>query len=259
VSTLDEHTAPSRADDYRNELQATYRYLRLGIILLTLMLGVSVGLQILADGGSVLPSVSAYYYSPARGVFVASLVTIGTLMAVHRGRSDTEDVLLNLAGYMAFFVAFVPTAQAEVPEGGAEATIPADFVAAVTNNTWAILAVGLAAFVVELWVVPQRERNMDSRSARVAFGATIVVYLGLAGFFLFARQAFFDWGHGVAAIGLFLCIVCVVGINGIAFARARAEQGKDRRAQLLNRYTYGFAGMVLSAALIIGVVRPWME
>lgn len=259
MSTLDEAAAPSRATDYRNELQATYRYLRLAIILLTLMLGVSVAIQIATDGGAVLPSVSAYYYTPARGVFVASLVAVGTCMVIHRGRSDTEDVLLNLAGYLAFFVAFVPTAQEQVAEGQAEAAIPPDFVAAVTNNTWAILAVGLAAFVVELTVVPQRERNMSSRSARIAFAATILVYLGLAAFFLFARQAFFDWGHGVAAIGLFLCIVCVVGINGVALARALAERGKAGRHPMLNRYTYGFAGMVVSAVLIIFVVRPWME
>ena len=259
TATAQRTDRPAEVEEYRNELQATYRYLRLGIILLTLTLGFSVGMQIAADGGSVLPSVSAYYYTPARAVFVASLVAVGTCMVIHRGRSDTEDVLLNLAGYLAFFVAFVPTARVEATEGEAAAAIPPDFVAAVTNNTWAIFVVGLGAFAVELLVVPQRERNIDSRSSRVAFAVTVLAYLGLLAFFLLARQTFLEWGHGVAAIGLFICIVCVVGINGVALVRARRAAGATGAAPWLNRYTYGFLGMVLSAALVIGVVRPLLE
>lgn len=250
---------PAEVHEYRHELQATYRYLRLAIILLTMLLGVSVAMQIAADDGAVLPSVSAYYYTPARAVFVASLCAIGTCMIVHRGRSDLEDVLLNFSGYLAFFVAFVPTAREQATSGDGTVEIPDDFVAAVTNNTTAILVVGLVAFVVELLVVPQRERSTGSRGGRVALAASAVAYLGLASFFLFARQTFLDVGHGVAAIVLFLGIVGVVGINGVALARARAAQGLQRRGQLLNRYTWGFLGMVVSAIVIIVAVRPFLE
>jgi hypothetical protein len=244
---------------YRHELQSTYRYLRLAIILLTLLLFTSVGLQIISDGWQVLGSVSAYYYTPARAVFVASLCAIGTCMIVHRGRSDLEDVLLNFSGYLAFFVAFVPTAQTVADTGEETVVVPDDFVAAVTNNTWSILAVGLAAFLVQILVVPQPERNTGTRSGRAALVVTAIAYLGLACFFIFARQTFLDWGHGVAAIVLFLGIVGVVGINGVALARVRASGGATRRSSLLNRYTYGFLGMLLSAVLIIGVVRLWLE
>lgn len=244
---------------YGHELQSTYRYLRLAIILLTLLLFTSVGLQIVADGWQVLPSVSAYYYTPARGVFVASLCAIGTCMIIHRGRSDLEDVLLNASGYLAFFVAFVPTAREEATAGSGNAVIPDDFVAAVTNNAAAILLVGLVAFAVHVLVVPQPERNTGSRGGRVALVGSAVAYLGLAGFFLFARQTFLDVGHGVAAIVLFLGIVGVVGVNGVAMARARAAAGTAGRNPMLNRYTYGFLGMLVSAVLIIVVVRPWLE
>lgn len=247
------------ADDYRHELQATYRYLRLAIILLTLLLGTSVLLQIVADGGAMLPSVSAYYYTPARGVFVASLCAIGTCMIVHRGRSDLEDVLLNFSGYMAFFVAFVPTARADATGNDATAVVPTDFVAAVTNNTWAILLVGVVAFAVEIRVVPQRERSTRSRGGRVALVVSALAYLGLLAFFLLARQAFLDVGHGAAAIILFLGIVGVVGVNGIALARARREAGLDRRGQLVNSYSFGFVLMLVSTAIVIGVVRLFLD
>jgi len=245
--------APDVEDSYRHELQATYRYLRLAIILLTMLLGTAVCLQILADGGAVLPSVSAYYYTPARAVFVASLCAVGACMVIHRGRSDLEDVLLNFSGYLAFFVAFVPTARV-----GA-AGIPDDVVDAVINNTWAILVIGAVAFVVEMAVLPQRERSTHTRSGRAALVFSALAYLGLLLFFLLARRSFLEWGHGLAAIVLFLGIVGVVGVNGVAMARARQEAGHSTRTRWFNRYTYGFLGMIVSAALIVLVVRPLLE
>lgn len=251
-------TQPERAS-YRHELQATYRYLRLAIILLTMLLGTAVGLQIIADGGAVLPSVSAYYYTPARGVFVASLCAVGACMIIHRGRSDLEDVLLNFSGYLAFFVAFVPTAREDASAGEGNVVIPTDFVDAVINNTWAILVVGAVAFVVEMAVLPQRERSTHSRGGKAALVFSALAYLGLLLFFLLARQSFLDWGHGLAAIVLFLGIVGVVGVNGVAMARARQEAGHTRTTRWLNRYTYGFFGMILSALLIVVVVRPFLD
>ena len=53
-------------------------------------------------------SISAYYYTAARNVFVATLCCLGIMLIVYKGSNDTEDVLLNLAGTLAFFVAFVP-------------------------------------------------------------------------------------------------------------------------------------------------------
>lgn len=246
------------ADDHQHELQATYRYLRLAIILLTLLLGLSVGLQIGRDGGSVLPSVSAYYYSPARDVFVASLCAIGTCLIIHRGRSDTEDVLLNASGYLAFFVAFVPTAPVGAQarsEIGAQIEVPVDFVAAVTQNTWAILVVGLVGLILEVTVVPQRERHLGSSGAKGALGVSALAYVGLAGYFIFARESFFHYGHGIAAIILFLGIVGIVGVNGIALVRRRAESGLAAKEQWLNRYTFGFVLMIVTTVLVIGPVR----
>jgi hypothetical protein len=251
--------APPPLHSYPHELQATYRYLRLSIIMLMMLLGTAVGLQIIADDGELLLSVSAYYYTPARGVFVASLCAVGACMIIHRGRSDLEDVLLNLSGYLAFFVAFVPTPRQQAVAGRGTAVIPADFVDAVINNTWAILIVGALAFVVEMAVLPQRERSTRTRGGKAALVASAVAYLGLLLFFLLARQSFLAWGHGLAAIVLFLGIVGVVGVNGIAMARARQEAGHSSRTCWLNRYTYGFLGMLGSALLIVLVVRPFVE
>ncbi|HLS16131.1 MAG TPA: hypothetical protein VK095_16610 [Beutenbergiaceae bacterium] len=246
----------ARAVGHRHDMQATYRYLRLAIILLTLLLTLSVIVQIAADDGAVLRSVSAYYYTPARDVFVASLCAIGACMIIYRGRSDTEDVLLNLSGYLAFFVAFVPTSPAHIeaePRSGA--FIPENFITAATQNTWAVLAAGLAGFVIEIAALPQRERQRGSRSGIVVLVAGGVAYLGLAAYFLFARDSFFIHGHGVAAVLLFIGVVGVVGVNATAHARCRAEDGLTRRRQWANWYGVGFAGMLVTALVVLGPVR----
>lgn len=243
---------PRGARGHRHEMQATYRYLRLAIVLLTLLLAISVALQIIADDGEVLPSVSAYYFSPARDVFVASLCAIGTCLIIHRGRSDTEDVLLNFAGYLTFFVAFVPTTPAHALPGG---ELPPHFTVSLTQNTWAALAVGLLAFGVEVVLVPQRERHRYSRSGRAVLAAGVVGYLLLAGYFVFARDAFITYGHGAAAIGLFVCVVGLVGINAMALSRYRAECGMGRRRRWANWYTAGFVLMMLTLVVVLGPVR----
>jgi hypothetical protein len=67
-------------------------------------------------------SISAYYYTAARNVFVAALCCLGILMIVYKGSTDSEDVLLNLAGTLAFFVAFVPSSIPETP--GCQQMVP---------------------------------------------------------------------------------------------------------------------------------------
>ena len=43
-------------------------------------------------------AVGAYYYTSAHSIVIAALLALGTLFIVYKGSSDTEDVLLTLAG-----------------------------------------------------------------------------------------------------------------------------------------------------------------
>ena len=103
--------APGRTRD----VVFTYRYLRGAMIALLLMLLLSVGYQWWweTDHSCWLGSISAYYYTPARTVFVGSLCALGASLIAYKGHSPEEDVLLNFSGFMAFVVAMVPT----VPDG----------------------------------------------------------------------------------------------------------------------------------------------
>lgn len=244
---------------------ATYRFLRLGILVLTLVLATGVVQQVIRDGGALLPSISAYYYSPARAVVVGCLCAIGALMIVHRGRSALEDVALDAAGFLAFLVAFVPTARpqdvAVVLAGASRATGVSP--GTVLDNTWAVLVGGLAALVLTAVVVPRAERCTASRAGRAGLVACATGFVGLVTWVLIAPDVFLRFGHTVAAVGLFGGIVAVVGINAVA--RARATAGKVGHPWR-NRYGVGFVLLLASAVLGVAVLRPlddawvfWLE
>ena len=256
-----------RTREHVHEMQATYRYLRLALILLTLLLLFSVILQIVADGGDVLPSVSAYYYTGARDVFVASLCAIGVCLIIHRGRSDTEDLLLNGAGYLSFFIAFVPTTPARAGFEQAAGLSPGlsleflseEFIASATQNTWAILAAGLVGLVIEIVVLPQRERHGHSRGGTVVLVASVVAFLALSTTFVAAPGFFLTYAHGITAVLWFVCIVGIVGVNAIGMSRSRAEQGVNGRRRWMNLYGLGFVLILTTLPVFLGPVRMVLE
>src|SRR4051812_23085950 len=92
-----------------HEAATTYRCLRLGIVGMVLLLAVSLVIEIVNAPGCVQTSISAYYYTPVRNIFVGALVAIGLCLIVIRGCSRWQDFFLNMAGMLAPIVALVPT------------------------------------------------------------------------------------------------------------------------------------------------------
>ncbi len=193
---------------YQFDLLRTYRFVRLAMVLLVLLLFVAVALHI-ASSGQMLQSISASYYTPVRAVFVSSLCAIGTALIVYQGNTDVEDVLLNGSGFFAFIVAFVPTR----PEATCVASaIPQDVQDAISNNVTALLVIAAVAFVavmgIQVYATPESEREL-SKGTGAAIGVSMLAFLGLTGFYLFNRGGFMCHGHDAAAGLLFLGIVAV--------------------------------------------------
>lgn len=210
----------------------TDRYLRAAVVALVALILVAVALE--WDRAHCLQtSISAYYYTPARSVFVAALVAIGVALVAIRGRSDGEDVLLNLAGMLAPIVAFVPTPVVDdrgdacwtalidspwyspIPHEAADLSI--------ANNIASLLIVGffvLAATTVGL-LLKRARRNTVSPPSRwsgtwtaglIAADAMWVLFL----LWYWQDPSWFAFGtnaHYVAAISLFGLIGWVVLIN----------------------------------------------
>ena len=91
-----------------NEAVKTYRYLRLGMVGVVVLLAASV-LYERAEAPCWLTSISAYYYTPVRAICVGGLMVIGFALIVIKGNTSLEDAALNTAGMFAPIVAVVPT------------------------------------------------------------------------------------------------------------------------------------------------------
>ncbi len=184
----------------------TYRYLRVGIVALAVLLAVSVIGEIAFGSSGLLGSISAYYFTPVRDVLVGVLVALGLGLIVIRGRG-AEDVLLNLAGMLAPVVAFVPmvvtdstrAALGPTPEPTADAM-------------WALVALGVPAMAFA--VATARRLTGEARTAALrgaAAGAVTIV--GFAAWLAIDDASFLKAAHYVAAVGMFGVFVVVARLN----------------------------------------------
>jgi hypothetical protein len=80
-----------------------------GWIGLALPFTLMLGNYLLFDGVFVLPTISEYYYSPMRDVFVGALVAIALFMSFYSGVGKWDRIVGILAGIFALGVAFFPT------------------------------------------------------------------------------------------------------------------------------------------------------
>jgi hypothetical protein len=256
--------------------EQSYRYLRVVIVGLLVALAAAVFYQT-GKQGTVLASVSAYYYTPAQAIFVGSLIGLGASMIVLQGRTGAEDTFLNLGGMFAIVVAIVPTGrgadfqtavQACQKSGGTlltnRASPGADCPtvralqeasrANVENNVVALLIVGgLALILAAIILIKDRTANSgtpDRRWALAGFLTALVVWLcGLAGLAVSV-----DWlaghAHYIAAGGL------LVGIVLVAAANARQENPTVKGAVRSPReyhYTWAAVVMLAGAAVLIAL------
>ncbi|MGW0229373.1 hypothetical protein ACWDWO_13735 [Actinopolymorpha singaporensis] len=211
-------TTDSTAAGARQLLRRTDLYLRLGMVLLVLLLAAAITLEWFRYG-SLLDSVSAYYYTPAHAVFIACLCSLGACLIIYPGRTGFEDVTLNAAGFLAFLVAFVPTSrgEAECDPRRAFCDIPSSTIAA---NVAAVLIIGGVGLLVAYLAPILRAGHgalphAGDRHARIALHVLAVGYVVLVAGFLAERATFLRTGHGLSALVLFAGLIIVVVNSGL--------------------------------------------
>ena len=96
------------ADQLRDHVHMTYISLRYGICLLGFMLPI-----VMVVGGWIVglawqDSISQYYHTPLRDLFVGSLVGIGAFLYLYKGFSREENIALNISGIALLGVALFP-------------------------------------------------------------------------------------------------------------------------------------------------------
>ncbi|KGN30320.1 hypothetical protein N802_09185 [Knoellia sinensis KCTC 19936] len=237
----------------------TYRYLRLSLVGLVLLLLACVWIERLTGvpANQRLGSISAYFYTPARSVFVGALVAIGISLAAIVGRKPFEDPALNIAGMLAPVVAFVPTPRGA---GGApcdpdgRCSVPPEFVPAVVNNVWGLLGLGLLGLGLGGSIIWRRRQS--SRSTKLGFLSAVVTWAAFLGWFTLGRESFLDLAHFVAAVVLFALITAVAYDNA-----RRATQRRDgvpghepSREAKSYRAVYGAVAGVMAVTFAVAAV-----
>ncbi|TDP92948.1 hypothetical protein EV186_107183 [Labedaea rhizosphaerae] len=230
-------------------IRQTYLGLRLGILLLVVMLFLAVVIQALAANPACLQhSLSAYYYTSARAVFVGTLCAVGTCLIIYSGNTEIENLLLDYAGYMAVMVAFVPTG---VDNTCTVSNVPTsdELTDAVKQNVLALLIAGLIAVVI---VRALKVLQLNSRTAKVLLTVNTLILVGLAVFVLTSFENFMKNAHAFAAILFFAGVLAVVIVNAVGFARHKS--GELGIGDLLrNRYTAIAAAMLITAGVLFAL------
>lgn len=217
--TVDRSEVDALQNEHDSNVRQTYMGLRLAMPVLVLMLFLSVIYRTWTAGWCLQTSISAYYYTPARPVFIAALCAIGVCLIVYRGNSTLENLLLDFAGFLALAVALVPT-QRDTSCGPRNTPSAADVSAAVGNNVPVLLAIGTAALAIGMCVPLARPGKKLERSAKLSIGiAAVFLAAGLV-FFVVWRGQFEAHDHIVSAIVMFLCIAAV------AISNAKAPKDK---------------------------------
>ncbi len=217
----------------------TYRYLRVSIVAMALLLAIALVVEISAGESVVLlGSISEYYYSPVRNVLVGALMAIGLSLVAVKGREGAEDVMLNLAGMLAPIAAVVP-----LPVEGA---IPAAFVPGVENNVTALLVLGLVGLVFAAWT---------ARGGVAAYGRAVLVgavgWLVLTAWFVLGRDSFLSGAHYATAVPMFGLIAGTALVNA-RHARERTAIPGMSPSSYARSYAVialGIFGTVLAAGL----------
>lgn len=237
----------------------TYLYLRVGLVALALFLGAALALEIALGDGPWLGSISAYFYTPVRSVFVGTLCAMGVCLIALRGRDrPREDLMLNLAGMCAPVVALVPTPLEDDPVcGGAPRCVPDAYVPGVENGIGALLVVAVIAVPFAARTV--RRGSASSRDlVSLAASAGFVVVVG--GWFLVARSSFVDYAHYGTAVPMFGLIVAVALVNAARVdefveAGGTLTMGAAATYKRLYRAIAYAMGVVIGAALALFVVQ----
>ncbi|GAA1848628.1 hypothetical protein [Myceligenerans crystallogenes] len=233
----------------------SYRYLRVAIVSMVLVLFIALALQIAADRAAAGPgqewwfaSISTYFYTPVQNVFVGVLFVAGICMIAVKGRDGGEDVLLNFAGMTAILSAMVPTPL--TPAGCAGEPYCLDVPERVANNVLALLLAGIPVLLLAAW--PRRGDLV--RGAGWDLWLTWLAWGAVAAWMSLWPAAFLGWAHYVAALAFFACLIAVAWVNGRdqQVTGGPGERTRGLRPQAYRR-AYRAIAITMTAVIVVGL------
>jgi hypothetical protein len=251
------------AEDLHDRFLKTYRYLRVAMVVLLALLLISV-LWEYSQVKPLRPSISDYYYSPVRAIFVGTLTALGVCMIVLKGNTAWEDTFLNLVGMLAPVVALVPTRDAGVCTIN-NPGVADDILANINNNVLALLVAGVMGVLIWLGLVVM-DQTPTANKAPVGFGFAVVLILVASGlgWFIFGDRNYLACnGHNFTAIPMFCFLVAVVWGNAWAYEKVEHPTSVPwvRRAGQAAKNRYGVIAVtiVVLSAIFVAAGRNGFE
>jgi hypothetical protein len=194
------------------ELAVSYLFLRRAIGLIGAMLPIVVPLGYCVSTGSwrLLSSVSSYYYTDMRNVFVGALCAVGVFLVCYRYHR-WDDLIATFAGAFSIGVAFCPTAPPHPSElartvGVLHVVFAACFLVAMALMCWLLFTRSSAPAGSR--TAAKNRRNLVYRVCAIA----IAGFTALAGLASFAPQSFIETVHP-----LFWCEALAIFAFGFAW------------------------------------------
>ena len=241
----------------------TYRYLRIAMVGMVLTLLVSIVIERLAVS-CWQTSVSGYYYTPVRAVFVGGLMVIGVSLIAIKGSTRWEDTFFNFAGIMAPAVAVLPTSDigtcwsidppADSRTGDGQL---ADWILAnIDNNTKALLIAGFLGLTIGaiLAAISNRDPLAPARvggtDLRLGLLATLILLIAVLALHLW-WDAFSTRAHGFAAV--FMFVFLGAGITSNALQR----RDKPDRRTYMSIYISVVIGMAVTGVVLLFFFQDW--
>jgi len=251
---MDAHVAKHSGSTTR-----TYLYLRVGLVALAVFLAASLVIELAFGETDWLGSISAYYYTPVRSVFVGTLCAMGVCLIAIKGRDrPREDLMLNLAGMCAPVVALCPTPLEDSAAcGGETRCVPDGYVPGVVNNIEALIVVGVIAVLFAARTV---RRGASERGDLVALGLAAGGLVAFTLWFALGRGSFLDYAHYGTAVPMFGLIVAVALVNAaevddfVTSGGALTMVSADTYKSAYRAIAY-VMGAVIGAALVLFVVK----
>lgn len=231
-------------------LERTYRYLRLSLVGIVVLIAVSLAVEWMTEGP--LGSVSAAYYTPAGPVFIGGVFAVALALLVLSGHSFGQ-VSLDLAAIVAPLIAVVPAPvfAGDVPNlqldcgASVEPCIPVAFLPAVHNGMTALVVTAAVGWVAAL-VLAGVQRAFSRRTVwgLVVSGAIIVA---VTAWWMLAPDTFLRAGHVVAAASFFAFIA-------LAALASALDAGRSRARGYRTVYLVIAIGIALTLLALLGVV-----
>lgn len=231
-------------------LQRTYRYLRLSLIGIVVMISVSIGTYM--GGAGPVGSVSAAYYTAAGAIFVGGIFAVSLALLALSGHSFGQ-VSLDLAAIVAPLIAIVPAPVFAGDLPGAtldcgsvpEPCVPVDFVPTVHNGMTALVVTAVIGWIAAL-VFAAVQRTFSTRTVwSLVVSAAIIG--ATAAWWLLSPVTFLRSGHVVAAASFFAFIA-------LAALASALDAGRAGALRFRAVYLVIAIGIAVDLVLLVGVI-----